>query len=83
MNPYASAAERSDERVCIDASLTKESTEGASLELTMKGHHATGGTSSKHHVAAALTNHNEPKQFKRCDGLRPPKQPEVQATSAM
>ena len=67
LNP--SAAERVDERLGVDASLAKNSTQGAPLDLTMERHHATNRSTAEHHMTATLPHDSEPEALQRTDGL--------------
>jgi hypothetical protein len=66
-----SADERLDERCSIDARLTKDPAQRASLDFAMEWHDASGAPSSEHRMAAPLANDIESEALKRADGLGP------------
>ena len=66
-----SATDGLDERFSPNAGLAKEPAQRSPLDLTMQWHHASNGTASQHHMAATLTDNDEPEALQRTNGLRP------------
>ena len=66
-----SAAERSDERVPVDARLPQDPAQCSALDLPMERYHATDGATAQHHMAATLAGDDEAKVLPRTDGLSP------------
>ena len=65
-----SAAERFDERFCLDPCLAKYPTQRPSLDLTMERHNAASGTATQHHMTPPLSDDDEAEALQGTDSIR-------------